>query len=197
MTHLFNIPEIITTYGYLGIFIIIFLESGILFALPGDSLLFTAGLLAMAFGLNIYLLILITFLATFFGGMMGYEIGFYLVQLRNFEFFNKILKQEHLDKAHKFFDRYGKFAITFSRFVPIVRTFTPIVAGAARMNYRSFLKYSVIGSVLWSSIVTLLGFFLGHVFPQIKNYLWVVIVLVVLISAAPIIWEWLRGRKRG
>ncbi|MFZ1019620.1 MAG: DedA family protein, partial [Minisyncoccia bacterium] len=129
MTHLFDITYLITTYGYLGIFVIIFLESGLFFALPGDSLLFTAGLLASVYGFNLSFLIFIIFLATFLGGLGGYEIGVYLEKLRTFSFFRKILKQEHINKAHQFFIKYGKSAIVFSRFVPVVRTFTPIVAG--------------------------------------------------------------------
>src|SRR3990167_6639024 len=158
MTQLFDIPYLITTYGYLGIFIIVFLESGIFFALPGDSLLFTAGLFAAVFGLQIYFLIPLIFFATFFGGIAGYEIGANLERLKRFSFFRKILKEEHILKTHEFFDRHGKFTIIFSRFVPIVRTFVPIVAGVARMPYKLFVKYSLTSSLLWSTIVTLLGY---------------------------------------
>jgi membrane-associated protein len=197
MTHLFDITYLITTYGYLGIFIIVFLESGILFALPGDSLLFTAGLFASVYSFNLFFLIMLISVATFFGGAVGYEIGVYLEKLKKFSFFKVILKQEHIDKAHKFFNKYGKVAIVFSRFVPIVRTFTPIVAGIARVPYKFFTKYSLIGSILWSTIVTLVGYFLGRAFPIIKDYLWVIAVLVVLVSLLPIIFEIMRNRKKG
>ena len=196
MTHLFDITYLLTTYGYLGIFIIIFLESGILFALPGDSLLFTAGLFASAYSFNLFFLIFIIFVATFFGGAAGYEIGFYLEKLKKYSFFRLILKQEHINKAHEFFAKYGKFAIVFSRFVPIVRTFTPIVAGIARVPYKFFTKYSLVGSILWSTIVTLAGYFLGRAFPIIKDYLWVIAVSVVLVSLLPIIFEIMKNRKK-
>ncbi len=196
MTNLFDITYLITTYGYLGIFIIVFLESGIFFALPGDSLLFTAGLFASAFGLNVILLISIICVATFLGGLAGYEIGVYLTTLERFKFLKKIFKREYIDTAHKFFEKHGLFAIVFSRFVPIVRTFVPIVAGVARMHYFTFVKYSVVSSILWASIVTLLGYFLGQSFPVIKNYLSIIVVLVVLISILPIVFEWQRGRKK-
>ena len=195
MTHLFDITYLITTYGYLGIFVIIFLESGLFFALPGDSLLFTAGLLASVYGFNLLFLIFIIFAGAFLGSILGYEIGVYLEKLRKFYFFRKILKQEHINKAHQFFIKYGKSAIVFSRFVPVVRTFTPIVAGIARVPYRFFLKYSLLSSILWSSAITLLGFYLGKIFPVIKNYLWVIAILVVLVSLIPIFIEIIQNRK--
>lgn len=195
MHFLFDIPHLITTYGYVGIFIIIFLESGIFFALPGDSLLFTAGLFASVFSLKLPLLIFIIFVATFFGGLLGYEIGVYLDKLRKYAFFRAILKQEYIDKAHGFFDKYGKFAIIFSRFVPLGRTFVPIVAGIARVPYKFFIKYSLVSSALWSTIVTLLGYYLGRIFPVIKDYLWVMAILVILISLSPFFVEVLRRRR--
>ncbi|OGI60503.1 hypothetical protein A2641_03140 [Candidatus Nomurabacteria bacterium RIFCSPHIGHO2_01_FULL_37_25] len=195
MTQLFNIPYLITTYGYLGIFIIVFLESGIFFALPGDSLLFTAGLLAYAFELKIYFLIPLIFISTFLGGIMGYEIGINLKKLNQFYFFRKILKEEHINKTHNFFDKHGKFTVIFSRFVPIARTFVPIVAGIAHMKYSLFIKYSLISSFLWSTSVTLLGYFLGQIFPQIKDYLSYVVILIVLVSVLPIVYETIKEKK--
>lgn len=195
MLEIFDIPHIISTYGYLGIFIIVFLESGIFFPLPGDSLLFTAGLFAVAFGLNIYFLVPMIFLATFLGGLAGYEVGVNLIRLQHYRFFKKFLKPEHINKAHQFFDKHGKMAVIFCRFVPIVRTFVPIAAGISKMHYSAFLRYSVVGSFLWSFIITLLGYFLGSIFPQIKDYLWVVVVLIIIVSLLPIIWEMMRERK--
>lgn len=196
MIHLFDITYLITTYGYLGIFIIVFLESGIFFALPGDSLLFTAGLFASLFNLHIYFLIPLIFVATFFGGIVGYEIGVHIEKLRNFAFFRKILKQQHIDKTHKFFDKYGVYAIIFSRFVPVVRTFVPIIAGVARVPYKFFIKYSLISSLLWSVSVTSAGYFLGQVFPHMKDYLWLIAILIVLLSVVPILFEVIKKRKR-
>jgi membrane-associated protein len=145
--------------------------------------------------LHIYFLIPLIFLATFLGGMMGYEIGRHLEKLRNFAFFRKILKKEHIDKTQAFFDKYGVYAIVFSRFVPIVRTFTPIIAGVARVPYKFFIKYSLISSILWASSMTLVGYFLGQIFPHIKDYLWLVAVSVVLISLLPILFEMMRKKS--
>ena len=185
------------TYGYLGIFVIIFLESGLFFALPGDSLLFTAGLFASVYNFNLFLLVIVIFFATFLGGLGGYEIGVYLDKLRRFSFFRLILKEEYIEKAHEFFEKYGKFSIILSRFVPIVRTFTPIVAGIARVPYKFFVKYSLISSIFWASIITLAGYFLGRIFPFIRNYIWVIAVLVVLVSLVPILIEVIKSWRRG
>ena len=193
MNHLFDITYLFSTYGYLGIFIIVFLESGLFFALPGDSMLFTAGLFASVYNFNLFLLITIIFFATFLGGLGGYEIGTYLESLRKFRFFRLILKQKYIDRAHEFFGKYGKFAVVFSRFVPIVRTFTPIVAGIAKVPYKFYVKYSFIGSMLWSTVITLLGYFLGRMFPIIKDYIWVIAILVVVVSLVPIFIEILKG----
>jgi membrane-associated protein len=195
MVELFNISNLITNYGYIGVFSIVFLESGIFFALPGDSLLFTAGLLASTGYLNLFILIPGTFVATFFGGIVGYYIGVHIDRLRKYNFFNRILKEEYIKKAHEFFEKYGRSAILFSRFVPIVRTFTPIVAGIAEMDYKAFLKYSLISSVLWSTTVTLVGFFLGRIFPQIEHYMSYVIILVVVLSLLPAVIEMFRKKK--
>jgi membrane-associated protein len=195
MNNFFDITHILTTYGYPGIFIIIFLESGLFFALPGDSLLFTSGLLVAVLGLKLPILISVIFLATFLGGIGGYLIGVYLDNLRKFSFFRLILKEKYINKAHEFFVKYGKFALVFSRFVPIVRTFTPIVAGIARVPYKFYLKYSLIGAVAWPISMTLTGYFLGRAFPIIKDYLWVVAILVVLVSVVPILIQVLKERK--
>ena len=195
MNNLFDITHILTTYGYPGIFIVIFLESGLFFALPGDSLLFTSGLLVAVLGLKLPILIGVIFLATFLGGLMGYEIGAYLEKLRKFSFFRLILKQEYIHKTHQFFDKYGKSAIVFSRFVPIIRTFTPIVAGIARVPYKFFIKYSLISSIAWATAITLIGYFLGRMFPIISHYLWVVAILVVLVSLVPILVQIIKERK--
>lgn len=195
MLEFFDIPYIITTYGYAGIFIIVFLESGIFFALPGDSLLFVAGLLAISGILNIYLLIPLIFISTFFGGVAGFHIGKHLHGLRKFYIFRKILKEKYINQTHDFFDKYGKIAILISRFVPIVRTFVPIIAGIAKMDYLKFLKYNLISSMLWATIVPLVGYSLGLIFPEIKNYLSYLIILVVFISILPAIIEFFRQKK--
>ena len=196
MIEIFDIPNIISTYGYLGIFIIVFLESGIFFALPGDTLLFTAGLMVSIFDMNLFHLISLIFVATFLGGIVGYEIGINLEKLRKFTFFRKILKEEHLNKTHEFFEKYGRMTIIISRFVVIARTFVPIVAGIAKMRYSQFLKYSFISSLFWSVSVTLLGYFLGQIFPHIKDYMTLIVTIIVILSILPIIWEMRRKPKQ-
>lgn len=191
----FNLPYIISTYGYAGIATIVFLESGIFFPLPGDSLLFTAGLLASTTYLKIYFLVPIIFLSTFLGGIAGYYVGVHIERLRKVSFLKKFLKEEYVNKAHTFFERYGKGAILFSRFIPIIRTFTPIVAGVVSMDYKTFLKYSFFSSLLWSTTVTFSGYFLGQIFPQIQDYMSLIIIIVVLLSLLPVIVEIFRKKK--
>jgi membrane-associated protein len=194
MTSIFNIPLLLSEYGYIGVFLIVFLESGIFFPLPGDSLLFTAGLLASTSHLNLYFLIPLIFFATFLGGIAGYYIGVYIEHVHRYSFFRKFLKEEHIKTAHEFFDKHGKGAILLSRFVPVVRTFAPIVAGIARMPRMKFLHYTFWSSLLWSISVPLLGYYLGQSFPIVKDYLSYLVILIVLFSLIPVLIEW--GRRR-
>ena len=194
MSNLFDISHIITTYGYIGIFVIVFLESGIFFPLPGDSLIFAAGLLASAVGFNIIWLTLIIFLSAFLGGLVGYYIGIKLEFFYRYAFFRKIFKREYIDDAHNFFEKHGLSSILLSRFIPIVRTFLPIVAGMARMKFRDFVRYSLLGSFIWSAVFTLGGYFLGRSFPQIQNYLLYVIIIVVILSILPGIFHILKRK---
>ncbi|OGI81821.1 hypothetical protein A3I95_02480 [Candidatus Nomurabacteria bacterium RIFCSPLOWO2_02_FULL_44_12] len=195
MDQLFDIPYLLTTFGYTGIFVIVFLESGIFFPLPGDSLLFTAGIFAAAQYLNIFILLPLIWLSTFLGGLSGYWVGSNLLKLRKYTFFQKFFKQEHIDKASEFFLKYGNVAITFCRFVPVVRTFVPVVAGIVKVDYKVFMKYSAIGSFLWSFVMTSLGYFLGQIFPQIQKSLWVIVILVVIVSLLPFLVEYVRRRR--
>ncbi len=196
MNILFDVEQLLRTYGYVGVFLIVFLESGIFFALPGDSLLFTAGLFASLSGLNLFILIPAIFLATFLGGLVGYRIGVYIESLHRYAFFRKILKPEYIAKAHEFFVEHGKGAILISRFVPLMRTFAPIAAGIARMPHAKFVRYSFFSSLLWSLSITLLGYFLGQIFPQITNYLHFVVIGIVVVSLIPFLTEWLRRRLK-
>ena len=186
MVPIFDTSHIINAYRYIGIFIIVFLESGIFFALPADSLLFSMGLLASTtLGWNIYLLILVIFIASWTGGMAGYWIGSRLEKFRNMIVFRTILKKKYIDEAHAFFNKHGTSTIIFSRFVPIVRTFTPIVAGIVRVPHKFFMKNNFIGALLWSISITSLGYFLGRSYPQIKDYLSEIIILIVVVSILP------------
>ncbi|MGN9774939.1 DedA family protein [Micromonospora sp. H33] len=198
-------PEVlISTFGLLGILVIVFAESGLLigFFLPGDSLLFTAGLLT-ADGQYItwplWLVCLLITLSAIAGDQVGYafgrKVGPALFRRPN----SKLFKQENLLKAHDFFEKYGARSIVLARFVPIVRTFTPIVAGVSRMNYRTFVVYNVIGGVLWGTGVTVLGYFLGQI-PFVKANIELILIAIVAISVVPIAVELLRAAmaaKRG
>jgi membrane-associated protein len=194
MHQLFDIPNLIITYGYLGILVIVFLESGIFFPLPGDSLLFTAGLLAPVLGYNVFFLTLLVFLSAFFGGIVGYFIGSKLDYFYRFSFFRKIIKQKYLDDGHVFLAKHGLFAMLLSRFIPVVRTFLPIVAGMVHMKYEDFIRYSLLGSFLWSSIFVLGGYYLGKSFPQILEYLLLVIIIIVILSILPGVYHYLKRR---
>ncbi len=196
MNHLFDIQYLIVTYGYAGILIIVFLESGIFFPLPGDSLLFTAGLLAPVLGYNVFLLTLFIFLAAFLGGVVGYYIGTKLDFLYQYSFFKKVLKKKYIDDAYVFLEKHGLSAMLLSRFIPIVRTFLPIVAGMVKMNYADFIRYNLLGAFVWSTSFTLGGYYLGKSFPMMQEYLLWVIIVVVILSILPGVWHYLKRRAK-
>jgi membrane-associated protein len=193
---LFNVNSLLEAYGYIGIFVIIFLESGVFPPLPGDSLLFTAGLFATTGVFNISILIPLVIIAGFLGIVSGYQVGENLLRLQKYRLFQKFFKDEHLDKAHEFFEKHGKYSIITSRFVPLVRTFVPIVAGAAKMDYTDFIKYSFVGSIFWACTFILSGFFLGKIFPSIGDYLFWVIIVVVVVSTLPLLYQYLAHKKK-
>ena len=197
--------SLIDDVGLWGVFAVVFAESGLLvgFFLLGDSLLFTAGFLASApssvdeaLHLPLGFLLIGTFLAAVAGDQVGYLLGRRagpaIFRRPNSRFF----KHENVDKAHAFFDKYGAKTIVLARFVPIVRTFAPVVAGVSRMNYRTFVTFNVVGGLLWAIGVTLLGYFLGQV-DVIEENLELAILTVVAISLLPIARElWLSRRLR-
>lgn len=179
--------------GVVGL--IVFIESGLLFPfLPGDSLLFTVGLLHAQLGISLPVLILVVMVAAVAGDQAGYLIG-RAVGKRWFREDAKILKLSHLESAESFFGRYGGRALVLARFVPIVRTYVPLVAGMARYPYRRFVGWNVIGAVAWAVSVTLLGVWLGHV-DFIKKNIDVLSVLIVAASVIPIGIEALRHRRK-
>jgi membrane-associated protein len=191
---------LISTFGVIGILVLAFAESGLLigFFLPGDSLLFTTGLLianGQYLHQPLWLMCLLISVAAVLGDQFGYlfgrRFGPALFRRPN----SRLFKQENLQRAAAFFDKYGSRSIVLARFVPIVRTFTPIVAGASRMHYRRFIAYNVLGGVLWSCGVTILGYFLGQV-AFVKNNIEFILVGIVVVSVIPIAVEFLRGRSR-
>jgi membrane-associated protein len=197
--------SLIDDVGLLGIFAVVFAESGMLvgFFLPGDSLLFTAGFLASgpssvdeALHLPLGWLLIGTFIAAVAGDQVGYVIGRRAGPAIFSRPDSRFFKQENVDKAHSFFERYGAKTIVLARFVPIVRTFAPVVAGVSSMQYRTFVTFNVVGGLLWAIGVTLLGYFLGQV-DFIEENLEVAILVIVAISVLPIGREiWLSRRER-
>lgn len=175
--------------GYLLFFAVIFAESGLFFGffLPGDSLIFSLGLLASQGILNIWLVLIVGIFAAISGDSVGYWFG------RKFgpNLFKKedglLFKKENLIKAQVFYEKYGVKTIILARFTPIVRTFAPIVAGAAKMKYTTFLTYNIIGGIGWITSMTVLGYFLGRIIPNIEKYILLIIGAIILISLIPAI----------
>jgi membrane-associated protein len=190
--------KLIATFGTIGLFAIVFAESGLLFGffLPGDSLLFTAGLLASQGKLNIAVILMGCFVAAVTGDQVGYafgqRVGPALFRRPDSRFF----RQEHVERAREYFDRYGAKTIVLARFVPLVRTFAPIVAGVGRMRYRTFVTYNVLGGLLWAVGVTLLGYTLGETVPHIDRYLLPAIAVIVAVSLVPLVRELGKARRR-
>ncbi|MFG3550814.1 DedA family protein [Streptomyces sp. NPDC047725] len=189
---------LIETFALPGILLIVFAESGLFAFLPGDSLLFTAGLFVAQgqyISQPLWLVCTLIVAAAVIGDQVGYMIGKFLGP----KLFNrpnsKLFKQENLEKAHEFMEKYGPKAIVLARFVPIVRTFAPIVAGAGRMKYRTFLTYNVIGGVAWGTGVTLAGYWLGQI-EFIRTNVEPILVLIVVVSVVPIAVEYLRERGK-
>lgn len=190
---------LLDTYSIWGLLLIVFAESGLLigFFLPGDSLLFTCGLLITSGDLDfpLWAAIALICLAAILGDQAGYMFG----KKVGPSLFNRpdsrLFKQENVTKAHEFFEKYGPKSLVLARFVPIVRTFTPIIAGVSGMKYRSFLTFNVIGGVLWGAGVTLLGSWLGNI-DFVKKNIEAILILIVLVSVIPIAIEYLRARGK-
>ena len=180
---------------------IVFAETGLLigFFLPGDSLLFTAGLLVATgtIHINVWLLGLLVFICAFVGDQTGYYIGKKTGPAIFKRPNSRLFKQENVRRAEVFFERHGGKAVILARFVPVVRTFTPVVAGVARMNYKTFVMFNVIGAFLWGVGVTLLGYVLGDRVPFVRENLDLIFVGVVVLSVIPIIIEVLRQSRKG
>ncbi|MFF9002710.1 DedA family protein [Streptomyces achromogenes] len=190
---------LLDTYSIWGLLLIVFAESGLLigFFLPGDSLLFTCGLLITSGDLDfplwgaIALICVAAILGDQAGYMFGKKVGPSLFNRPD----SRLFKQENVTKAHEFFEKYGPKSLVLARFVPVVRTFTPIIAGVSGMRYRSFLVFNVIGGVLWGAGVTLLGSWLGNI-AFVKTNIEAILILIVLVSVIPIAIEFLRARGK-
>jgi len=193
-----NLSEFVVTIGYIGLFVVIFAETGLFlgFFLPGDSLLFVAGLLASGGALSLSALLALVFVAAILGNIVGYAFGL-RVGASLFKREESILfKKSHVQKAEDFFNRYGAKTIVLARFMPIVRTFAPILAGVGRMNFREFFFYNVIGGFLWSFGLLLAGFFLGRAVPDIDRYILPIVGAIVILSFLPGILKYRQEKKR-
>lgn len=182
-----NLIHLIKAAGYLGLFLIVFAESGLLvgFFLPGDSLLFTAGFLASQGHLNIFAVTFLLWLGAVLGDNVGYAFG-KKVGPKIFKREDSLLfHKDHLDRAEKFYHEHGPKTIILARFFPIIRTFAPILAGVGKMHYSKFVKYNLIGGTLWTVMLTLLGYFIGNMIPDIDKYLLPVLAGIVLLSVIP------------
>jgi membrane-associated protein len=183
----FDLEHIIRTVGYFGVGLAVFAETGLFFGilLPGDSLLFTAGFLASQDYFNIALLCLIIFCASFAGDNTGYFIGHKLGRRLFTRSESRFFKPEYPLRAQVFLNQHGGKAILLGKFMPIVRTMVPMVAGASGMDYRKFLTFNIAGGLIWGVGVTMAGYFLGSTIPGVDKYLLPIIALVILVSIAP------------
>jgi len=187
---------IIQTVGVIGIILIIFAETGLFFGFffPGDTLLFTAGIFASQGFLNIYLLLVGCALAAIIGDSVGYWSG----KKYGRQLFEKdkgfFFKKKRLEDAEVFYQKHGKYTIIIARFIPIIRTFAPIVAGIGKMHYRTFVSYNIFGGILWTSGILLISYFLGGLIPNLDKYLIPITIFIVLVSILPIVIKVLRAR---
>jgi membrane-associated protein len=193
-------PEsLLEAFGTLGLFAIVFAESGLLvgFFLPGDSLLFTAGLLASRGTLNLAVIMIGCALSAIIGDQVGYVIGRRAgpAIFRRPE--SRFFHQKNVDRARAYFAKNGPRTIILARFIPVIRTFAPVVAGVAQMDYRKFVTYNVVGGVVWGSGVTFLGYLLGESIPDIDKWLLPIVGVIVMISFIPIFMELLKMRRAG
>lgn len=193
-----HLNEIILQYGALTygiLFLVIFAETGFVFTpfLPGDSLLFAAGTFAAIGSFNVHLLFVILSTAAIIGDSVNYLVGHYIGE-KLFERKNRFLKKEYLDRTHKFYEKHGGKTIILARFIPIVRTFAPFVAGIGAMTYSKFLAYNIIGGILWCAIFIYGGYFFGNL-SFVKNNFSLVIIAIILISVLPMLIEYLRHRS--
>ncbi len=192
-----HLATILQTFGgwtYALLFFVIFLETGFVVTpfLPGDSLLFAAGTFAALGELNLGLLFLVMAAGAILGDTANYWIG-HAIGPRAFSGEIKYLKKEHLDRTHEFYEKHGGFAVVLGRFVPIVRTFVPFVAGIGAMTYHRFVTYNIVGGIVWTALFLSLGYFFGNI-PVVKENFSLVIIGIIAVSVLPGVWEYAKSR---
>jgi membrane-associated protein len=186
---------------FAALFVVIFAETGLVVfpLLPGDSLLFVAGTVAAASGVNVHLLALTLLIAAVLGDSVNYSIGHFIgpkvLSHPRETRLGRWLKPEYMDRTHRFYEKYGGFTIIIGRFVPVVRTFAPFLAGVGQMRYRKFLAYNVIGGAAWVGLLTYSGYLFGNI-PWVKENLTFIVLAIVGISLLPVAVQWLRERRR-
>ena len=207
MSHLIDVflhldlylDTVIQQYGvwmYFILFVVVFLETGVVVTpfLPGDSLLFAAGALCARGDLVVGWLFLLLWLAAVLGDTVNYSIG-HIIGPRAFHGQNRFFKREHLDRTHQFYERYGGKTIVFARFIPIIRTFAPFVAGIGRMSYGRFVTYNVLGGLLWTGLFVFGGYYFGNQ-PMVKRNFTFVILAIIVISLLPLVVELVQNYRR-
>ena len=192
----YNVPELIRTVGFYGLIVIVFAETGLLvgFFLPGDSLLITAGLFAARGDFDITMLLLTLIPAAILGNATGYWIGHRTGMALYSRPDSLLFRREHLRITHEYYERHGGKTIVLAQFIPILRTFAPVVAGVGEMGYRQFATYNVVGAILWVGGMTLAGYGLGHMIPNIESRIHIVVAIVIAISLLPPAIAFLRSR---
>jgi len=198
LSRVYDVESIIKWGGMVMICAIVFAETGLMigFFLPGDSLLVTAGIFAAAGHLDLYLMLIVVSLCAVVGDQLGYFIG----QKSGPALFKRedslLFKRSHVLRAQQFYEKYGAKTIVIARFVPIVRTFAPVVAGVGQMNYRRFVTYNVAGGILWVVSMVLIGFIVGNTVPDINKHIHKVIAVVIFLSILPAIFEFIKEKRR-
>lgn len=191
-----HLSAVITQYGawtYALLFLVIFIETGLVVTpfLPGDSLIFAAGTFAALGSLNVWLVFLLLALAAVLGDTVNYWIGHYLGERA---YHIRWIKKEYLDRTHGFFEKYGGKTIFLARFVPIVRTFAPFVAGIGRMSYGYFISYNIFGGIAWVGLFTAVGYLFGNI-PFIREHFSLVVIAIILVSVLPMVYEAVKARR--
>jgi membrane-associated protein len=192
-----DLESLIRTIGYIGLFLIVFAETGLLigFFLPGDTLLITAGLVAQRGHLDVWLLIPLLIVAAVAGDATGYQIGKHAGPRLFARPSSRFFRRDHLERAKAFYDRHGGKTIVAARFLALIRTFAPTVAGAVDMPYRKFAVYNVTGGVLWVSSMVVVGYVFGSAVPNLEVFFVALVAIILLGSVAPGAWHVFRGRR--
>ncbi|CCI85278.1 hypothetical protein FC52_GL001272 [Lactobacillus pasteurii DSM 23907 = CRBIP 24.76] len=197
-SHLVNIVNMFGIGSYFILFAIIFIETGLVIFpfLPGDSLIFAASAMAAnpRYHLNVFVIYLIVALAAILGDSINYEIGAWSARTgEKYSWFNKLINKNHQEAAEKFFERHGSITIVIGRFIPFIRTFVPFVSGASKMHYGTFVRYNIIGGLLWTGLFTLVGYFFGNI-PVVKDHFSLIVLGIILVSVLPILIVFLKKK---